>query len=115
MCVCVHVCVFVQWVMANGGDQFGLADRPDSDCLDSPKESKQENLSFTLKSAAASPQTASSQQVAASAADPDVNIKYLSLLTAAYSVEHRFEFNMQNVDAYGAFRTCLILHFNNFY
>ncbi|XP_043967925.1 T-box transcription factor TBX5-like isoform X2 [Gambusia affinis] len=57
--------------MANGGDQFGLADRPDSDSLDSPKESKQENLSFTLKSAAASPQTASSQQVAASAADPD--------------------------------------------
>ncbi|XP_014863937.1 PREDICTED: T-box transcription factor TBX5-like isoform X1 [Poecilia mexicana] len=57
--------------MANGGDQFGLADRPDSDSLDSPKENKQENLSFTLKSAAASPQTDSSQQVAASAADPD--------------------------------------------
>ncbi|KAM4576930.1 T-box transcription factor TBX5b isoform 2-T2 [Odontesthes bonariensis] len=47
-----------QWNMANGGDQFGLAERPDSD---SPKESKRENHSFTLNSVA-SPQTASSQQ-----------------------------------------------------
>uniref|UniRef100_A0A3Q2E189 T-box transcription factor 5b n=1 Tax=Cyprinodon variegatus TaxID=28743 RepID=A0A3Q2E189_CYPVA len=46
--------------MANGGDRFGLADRPDSDCLDPPKDCKQENLRFSLKSAA-SPQTASSQ------------------------------------------------------
>ncbi|XP_061585075.1 T-box transcription factor TBX5-like isoform X2 [Cololabis saira] len=45
--------------MANGGDQFGLAERPDSDCMDSPKESKQENHSFN---SAASAQTASSQQ-----------------------------------------------------
>ncbi|XP_041856334.1 T-box transcription factor TBX5b isoform X2 [Melanotaenia boesemani] len=44
--------------MANGGDQFGLAERPD---MDSPKESKQETPSFTLNSAS-SPQTASSQQ-----------------------------------------------------
>lgn len=96
--------------MANGGDQFGLADRPDSDCVDSPKESKQDNLSFSLKSTA-SPQTASSQQVAASAADPDVNIKYLSLLTAAYSVGHsRSLFNMQNEQ-----NTILILHRNSFF
>lgn len=65
----------VQSVMANGGDRFGLADRPDSDCLDPPKDCKQENLRFSLKSAA-SPQTASSQ-VAVSATDPDVNINYL--------------------------------------
>ncbi|KAM9392046.1 T-box transcription factor TBX5-like [Pholidichthys leucotaenia] len=47
--------------MANGGDQFGLAERPDSDSMDSPKETKQENHSFALNSPT-SPQTASSQQ-----------------------------------------------------
>uniref|UniRef100_A0A3Q1J2F0 T-box domain-containing protein n=1 Tax=Anabas testudineus TaxID=64144 RepID=A0A3Q1J2F0_ANATE len=47
--------------MANGGDQFGLAERPDSDCMDSPKETKQENHSYPVNSPA-SPQTASSQQ-----------------------------------------------------
>ncbi|XP_035020839.2 T-box transcription factor TBX5 isoform X2 [Hippoglossus stenolepis] len=47
--------------MANGGDQFGLADRPDSDCMDSPKQTKQENPSFT-SNAPASPQTGSSPQ-----------------------------------------------------
>ncbi|XP_023149929.2 T-box transcription factor TBX5b isoform X2 [Amphiprion ocellaris] len=50
--------------MANGGDQFGLAERPDSDCMDPPKETKQENPSLTLNSPS-SPQTTSSQQVAA--------------------------------------------------
>ncbi|XP_013855830.1 T-box transcription factor TBX5, partial [Austrofundulus limnaeus] len=44
--------------MANGGDQFGLAERPDSDCMDPPKETKEETPSFTFKSAA----SASSQQ-----------------------------------------------------
>ncbi|CAL8248237.1 unnamed protein product [Merluccius merluccius] len=34
--------------MANGGDAFGLPERPDSECLDSPKESKQENHPITL-------------------------------------------------------------------
>ncbi|AWP07008.1 putative T-box transcription factor TBX5-A-like [Scophthalmus maximus] len=47
--------------MANGGDQFGLTERPDSDCMDSPEETKQENPSYTSNSPA-SPQTASSQQ-----------------------------------------------------
>ncbi|KAK5871406.1 hypothetical protein PBY51_004290 [Eleginops maclovinus] len=51
--------------MANGGDQFGLAERPDSACMDSPKETKQENPSFTLNSPDSSPQTASSQQLPA--------------------------------------------------
>ncbi|KAI3372896.1 hypothetical protein L3Q82_023336 [Scortum barcoo] len=60
----------MRWVMANGGDQFGLAERPDSDCMDSPKEAKQETQthSYALNSPA-SPQTASSQQVPACAAD----------------------------------------------
>ncbi|KAM9744450.1 T-box transcription factor TBX5b isoform 1-T1 [Menidia menidia] len=52
--------------MANGGDQFGLAERPGTD---SPKEGKQENRSFTLTSAP-SPQT-SSQQVEACAEDQE--------------------------------------------
>lgn len=47
--------------MANGGDQFGLAERPDSNCMESPKESKQENHSYNLNSPA-SPQTTASQQ-----------------------------------------------------
>uniref|UniRef100_G3P4S4 T-box transcription factor 5b n=1 Tax=Gasterosteus aculeatus TaxID=69293 RepID=G3P4S4_GASAC len=46
--------------MANGGDQFGLAERPDSHCMDSPKEAKQKHSSYTLDSPA-SPQKASSQ------------------------------------------------------
>ncbi|XP_019722493.1 T-box transcription factor TBX5b isoform X1 [Hippocampus comes] len=47
--------------MANGGDQFGLAERPDSNGTDSPKETKQDNLSsYSLKSPA-SPQTNSTQ------------------------------------------------------
>ncbi|KAF1389090.1 hypothetical protein PFLUV_G00069850 [Perca fluviatilis] len=54
--------------MANGGDQFGLAERPDSDCMDSPKETKQEHPSYTLNSPV-SPQTASSQQVSACTTD----------------------------------------------
>ncbi|XP_054466964.1 T-box transcription factor TBX5b [Anoplopoma fimbria] len=41
--------------MANGGDQFGLAEPPDSDSMDSPKEPKQKNPSCTLSSPA-SPQ-----------------------------------------------------------
>lgn len=49
--------------MANGGDQFGLAERPDSDCMDPPKETKEETPSFTFKSAA----SASSQQVSSTA------------------------------------------------
>nr|XP_054587443.1 T-box transcription factor TBX5 isoform X2 [Nothobranchius furzeri] len=50
-----------QWDMANGGDQFCLAEHPDPDldCMEPPKETKEENHGFTLK-AAASPQ--SSQQ-----------------------------------------------------
>ncbi|XP_070760649.1 T-box transcription factor TBX5b [Enoplosus armatus] len=55
--------------MANGGDQFGLADRPDSDCMDSPKETKQENPSSYTLNSPASPQTASSQQTPACTAD----------------------------------------------
>ncbi|XP_061624126.1 T-box transcription factor TBX5b isoform X3 [Phyllopteryx taeniolatus] len=48
--------------MANGGDQFGLAERPDSN-LDSPKEKKKDNLSsYNLKSPA-SPQTTNSSQL----------------------------------------------------
>ncbi|KAK5910157.1 hypothetical protein CesoFtcFv8_004018 [Champsocephalus esox] len=54
-----------QWDMANGGDQFGLAESPDSDCMDSPKETKPENPGYTLNSPASSPQTASRQQPAA--------------------------------------------------
>ncbi|XP_054630911.1 T-box transcription factor TBX5b [Dunckerocampus dactyliophorus] len=48
--------------MANGGDQFGLAERPDSSCMDSPKEHKQESpTSYNFKSSA-SPLTPSSHQ-----------------------------------------------------
>ncbi|XP_033946256.1 T-box transcription factor TBX5-like isoform X1 [Pseudochaenichthys georgianus] len=54
-----------QWDMANGGDQFGLAESPDSDCMDSPKETKPENPGYTLNSPASSPQTASREQPAA--------------------------------------------------
>ncbi|KAL6114272.1 uncharacterized protein ACO6RY_05076 [Pungitius sinensis] len=54
--------------MANGGDQFGLAERPDSDCMDSPKEAKQKHSNYTLDSPA-SPQKASSQPVPACSAD----------------------------------------------
>ncbi|XP_056275200.1 T-box transcription factor TBX5b [Pseudoliparis swirei] len=50
--------------MANGGDQFGLAEPPDSDSMDSPEESKQENRSCAVN-APSSPQKASSQQLAA--------------------------------------------------
>lgn len=77
LCVCVcSVCLSVcQWDMANGGDQFGLAERPDSDCMDSPKESKQENPSYTLNSPA-SPQTASSQQAPACTAEHNVNANF---------------------------------------
>lgn len=46
--------------MANGGDQFGLAECPDSDCMESPKESKQENENYSLNSPA-SPQTTNQQ------------------------------------------------------
>lgn len=63
---CVCVCVY-QREMANGGDQFGLSQRPDSDCMDPPKETKQENPSYTLNSPA-SPHSASNQQ-----ADQNVN------------------------------------------
>ncbi|XP_067378406.1 T-box transcription factor TBX5b isoform X2 [Channa argus] len=52
----------LQWDMANGGDEFGLAERPDSDCLDSPKETKQENHSLSTLNSPSSPQTSSSQQ-----------------------------------------------------
>ncbi|KAF6729784.1 T-box transcription factor TBX5 [Oryzias melastigma] len=45
--------------MANGGEQFGLAEHPDPGCVDSPEEPKEENPSLTLSN---SPQTASSQQ-----------------------------------------------------
>ncbi|XP_020505576.1 T-box transcription factor TBX5 isoform X1 [Labrus bergylta] len=47
--------------MANGEDQFGLADSPESDCMDSPKDTEKEKPSYTLN-APSSPQTASSQQ-----------------------------------------------------
>ncbi|XP_056889965.1 T-box transcription factor TBX5-A-like isoform X2 [Takifugu flavidus] len=47
--------------MANGGDQFGLSDPPNSDCMDSPKETKQEKQSYALNSPA-SPHTTSTQQ-----------------------------------------------------
>ncbi|XP_061906780.1 T-box transcription factor TBX5b isoform X1 [Entelurus aequoreus] len=47
--------------MANGGDQFGLAERPDSNCMDSPKESKQESPSTYHFKSSASPLTPSSQ------------------------------------------------------
>ncbi|XP_053727617.1 T-box transcription factor TBX5-like isoform X1 [Synchiropus splendidus] len=46
--------------MANGGDQFGLPHRPDSDSVDSPKE-KQDVNTFTLNSPT-SPHTASTHQ-----------------------------------------------------
>ncbi|XP_056149738.1 T-box transcription factor TBX5b [Lampris incognitus] len=36
--------------MANGGDPFGLAEQPDTDCVDSPKERKQENRTRTPNS-----------------------------------------------------------------
>ena len=70
-----------QWDMANGGDQFGLADRPDSDCMDSPKDNKQAERSYTINSPP-SPQKASSQQqqqqqqqqAAACTADQNVNM-----------------------------------------
>lgn len=70
--ILTSVCVY-QWDMANGGDQFGLAERPDSDCMDSPKETKQENHSYPVNSPA-SPQTASSQQVPGCAVEHNVNI-----------------------------------------
>ncbi|CAL8347918.1 unnamed protein product [Lota lota] len=46
--------------MANGGDAFGLAERPDSDCVDSPKDSKHENPPITL-SRPTSPQSTCNQ------------------------------------------------------
>ncbi|XP_034026024.1 T-box transcription factor TBX5-like [Thalassophryne amazonica] len=46
--------------MANGGDQLGLPGRPDADCMDSTKDSKQETRTYNLNSP--SPQTASTQQ-----------------------------------------------------
>ncbi|XP_024909260.1 T-box transcription factor TBX5-A isoform X2 [Cynoglossus semilaevis] len=47
--------------MANGGDQFGLSGRPDSDCNESPKENEPETPSFSCSSPA-SPQTTTNQQ-----------------------------------------------------
>ncbi|XP_055017632.1 T-box transcription factor TBX5 [Boleophthalmus pectinirostris] len=49
--------------MANGGDQFGLAECPDSDCMESPNEDtgKQETENYSLNSPA-SPQTTTNQQ-----------------------------------------------------
>ncbi|XP_037536380.1 T-box transcription factor TBX5-like [Nematolebias whitei] len=35
--------------MANGGDQFGLAEHPDSECADPPKESTKDSPSFASK------------------------------------------------------------------
>lgn len=46
--------------MANGGDQFGLAECPDSDS-ESPTESKQEHENYSLNSPG-SPQTTTNQQ-----------------------------------------------------
>ncbi|XP_075889305.1 T-box transcription factor TBX5-like isoform X2 [Nelusetta ayraudi] len=48
--------------MANGGDRFGLSDRSDSDCMDSPQDSKQENHSYTTLNSPASPRPAPIQQ-----------------------------------------------------
>ncbi|KAK7934071.1 hypothetical protein WMY93_004967 [Mugilogobius chulae] len=49
--------------MANGGDQFGLAERPDSNCMESPHEDtgKQEHDNYSLNSPS-SPQTTTNQQ-----------------------------------------------------
>ncbi|XP_068167904.1 T-box transcription factor TBX5b isoform X1 [Antennarius striatus] len=57
-----------QWGMANGGDQFGLAERPDSDCMDSPKETKRETRSYSVNSPS-STHTAASHQGPACTAD----------------------------------------------
>ncbi|XP_061674440.1 T-box transcription factor TBX5b isoform X2 [Syngnathoides biaculeatus] len=49
--------------MANGGDQFGLAERPADSNLDSPKEKKKDNLSSYNFKSPASPQTSNSTQL----------------------------------------------------
>uniref|UniRef100_A0A3Q3E5U1 T-box transcription factor 5b n=1 Tax=Labrus bergylta TaxID=56723 RepID=A0A3Q3E5U1_9LABR len=90
--------------MANGEDQFGLADSPESDCMDSPKDTEKEKPSYTLN-APSSPQTASrdggikaggmgrmfpSYKVKVTGLNPKT--KYILLMDIVPADDHRYKF-----------------------